>query len=334
MNSSPRKASTGAAAGTPKRERQPHPWRGYVYIAVAALLWAVSAALGRAVFTGGLVANPQVLTPQALAQARTTIAFLLLAPVLLARRGASGLRLGRADLLRALAIGIVGLAGSNYFYYLAIQQTNVATAIILQYMAPVWVLLYMVARGLQRATLRRVASVALAVFGSALAIGLLGSAELRINTLGLIAAEGAALTFAFYNIAIPKLLERHDRWKVLLYLLLGAAAFWTVLNPPWRVVAMHYSVGHWAFLATFSITSALVPFSFYIAGLQYLDATRAIVTSCLEPVFAVLVASSVLGESLTAIQALGIALVLVATILIQLPARNHARAVSLIEPVE
>ncbi len=317
-----------------ERQRQPHPWRGYVYIAAAALLWAVSAALGRAVFTGGLVANPQVLTPQALAQARTSIAFLLLAPVLLARRGTAGLRLGRADLLRALAIGVIGLAGSNFFYYFAIQQTNVASAIILQYLAPVWVLLYMIARGRQRATLRRVASVALAVLGSALAIGLFGTAELRINTLGLMAAQGAALTFAFYNIAIPGLLERHDRWKVLLYLLMGAAAFWTLLNPPWRVAAAHYSLGHWTFLVTFSITSALVPFAFYIAGLQYLDATRAIVTSCLEPVFAVLVASSVLGESLTAIQALGIALVLVATILIQLPARNHARAISLIEPVE
>jgi len=42
---------------------------------------------------------------------------------------------------------VLGVAVSNYFYYVAIQKTNVATAIILQYTAPVWVLLYVVARG-------------------------------------------------------------------------------------------------------------------------------------------------------------------------------------------
>ena len=48
-----------------------------------------------------------------------------------------------------------GVAASNYFYYLAIQRTNVATAIIVQYTAPVWVLVYMAARGLEKATVLR-----------------------------------------------------------------------------------------------------------------------------------------------------------------------------------
>jgi len=50
--------------------------------------------------------------------------------------------LPRRDFRQAIVIGVLGVAASNYFYYLAIQRTNVATAIIVQYTAPIWVLLY------------------------------------------------------------------------------------------------------------------------------------------------------------------------------------------------
>lgn len=313
-----------------------HPIRGYVFIAAAALLWGVSATLGRAVFTGRLIGGEKLapIGPLILAQSRTTISLLVLAPLLLLRRGRAGLRMPRRDLLLALWIGVAGVAGSNYTYYLAVQKTNVATAIILQYVAPVWVLLYMVARGLQRATLQRVLAVLMAVVGSAMAIGAIGpgSLSLRLDTVGVIAAELAAITFAYYNVAIPPLLTRHDRWKVLVYLLLGAALFWLLVNPPWRIVAAHYSAPQWGFLALFAVTSVLLPFSCYIAGLQYLDPTRAVVTSALEPVFSIVIAALALGEIVRPTQVLGIVVVLVATVIVQLPGRRERLAV--VEPME
>ena len=52
-------------------------------------------------------------------------------------------------------------------------------------------------------------------------------------------------------------LARYDRWKVLLYTLASAAAFWIIINPPWKIVAAHYSPGQWLFLFVFSMTSVL-----------------------------------------------------------------------------
>lgn len=310
-----------------------HPLRGYCYIAAAALCWSVSATLGRAVFTGRLFAFGSLppIGPTLLAQARTTLSFLLLAPILLSQRGRAAFRMGGADLARAAALGVLGLAAANYTYYLAIQRTNVATAIILQYTAPIWVLLYMVARGLQRPTPVRLISVALAVGGCALAIGIVG-ARLRFDTVGVVAAELAGLSFAYYSIGVPGLLERHDRWKVLLHVLLWAAVFWIFINPPWAIAARHYTAGQGVFLLVFAITSALVPFAFYIAGLHHLDATKAVVTSSLEPVFSITIAALVLGEGVGPVQVVGIALVLTATVLVQLPSPGERAAV--VEPME
>lgn len=314
-----------------------HPVRGYIYIASATFLWGVAATLGRAAFTGRLLPKGQTLRPidpLILSQSRATFSFvvLLFAPVLL--RGWKRLRLPAADLGRMLVLGILGVAASNYFYYLAIQRTNVATAIIVQYTAPVWVLLYTVARGLQKPTPQRVGAVGLAVTGISLVIGIFDPGGFRLDAIGVMAALAAAFSFAFYNIGGHSILARYDRWTVLLYVIFSASLFWIVVNPPWKVVAAHYSGGQWLFLLVFSLISVLAPFSLYFAGLQHLEPTRAIVVSCLEPVFSIVIAAIALGELMRPLQTVGIVLVLVAIVVVQLPDRRLQEEITLVEPME
>src|SRR5437762_2901628 len=165
------------------------PLRGYLYIAAATFFWGLSATLGKLAFNGGLgVTGTTPLGPLILAQTRTTFTLLLLFPLLRLMGKRAPANLPRRDVLLALAVGVFGIAGSNYFYYLAIQKTTVATAIILQYTAPVWVLLYMVARGLQRPTWQRLAGVAMAVAGATLAIGVFQGADVKLNAAGVFAA--------------------------------------------------------------------------------------------------------------------------------------------------
>jgi DME family drug/metabolite transporter len=311
------------------------PVRGYLYIATATLCWGIGANLGRAAFTGKFAqfGSFEAITPLIISQARTTISFLLLLPILLFTRGWSRLRLPPADLLRTLALGVVGLAASNYLYYLAIQRTNVAIAIIVQYTAPVWVLLYMVARGLQNFSMQRVVSVVFAVTGIAIAVGI-GSGRLHLDGIGVAASLLAAFAFSFYNIAGHSILGRYDHWVVLFYTTLSAALFWILINPPWKIVAAHFSGAQWIFMLIFSMISMLAPFSLYFAGLKYLDPTRAIIVSCLEPVFSIVIAVMVLGETLKPLQVLGIVFVLCAIAVIQLPSRAAAKSQSSLKMLE
>jgi drug/metabolite transporter, DME family len=313
-----------------------HPVRGYLYIATATLLWGVAATLGRAAFTGRLLPAGQRLEidPLILSQSRTTFSFLVLLPILIVQRGWRSLKLPAADFGRLVLLGVLGVAASNYFYYLAIQRTNVATAIILQYTAPVLVLMYMVARGLQKATAQRVSAVALAVVGSVLAIGVVGNGGLQLNPEGVAAGMLAAVSFSFYNVGGHNILARYDRWTVLLYTTMSAAAFWLVVNPPWRLAAAHYSGTEWGFLLVFAVVSVLAPFSLYFAGLQHLEPTRAIVSSCLEPVFSIVIAAAVLGEGVRPAQVVGIVVVLAAIVLVQLRDQDAGGAGTVVEPIE
>ncbi|MCU1271082.1 MAG: hypothetical protein JWN74_2376 [Acidobacteriaceae bacterium] len=293
--------------------------RGFLYIGAAAFFWGVSASLGRAAFTGRLLPHSGIrsVDPIILSQCRTSFSFIAVALGLFMRRGFKPLRLPWQDLGKLFVLGLAGVAASNYFYYLAIQRTNVATAIIVQYTAPVWVLLYMVARGAERLTPSKIGSVLLAITGIALVIGLFRHGGFQLDVIGVIAALVAAFSFAYYNVGGYYLLARYDRWTVLLYTTLAASLFWLVVNPPNKVVAAHYSATTWLFLAVFSFLSVLLPFTFYFAGLERLAPTKAIIASCLEPVFSILIAAIALKEGVGLVQAIGIAMVLSAIVLAQ-----------------
>jgi drug/metabolite transporter (DMT)-like permease len=298
-----------------------HPWRGYLYIAVATLCWGASAAVGKIVFNGGLFAGQPAISPLVLTQARTTFSLAMLALFLFLRGGRSAFRIGARDLGSCLLVGSFGLGVSAFFYYVAIQQATVAIAITVQYTAPVWVLLYMVLRGREKLTARRVSAVVLALTGVALTIGLFQSGG-RLNAYGAGAAMVAAFGFSFYNIGAQALITRHHQFKVMLYALLGSSLLWLTADPPWRLFEQHYSTGQWAFLFLFACGSMLVPFAFYFTGLKYLDPTRAVVTSCLEPVFAVLMAGVFAHETVRSLQVAGIVAVLAATVMVQIQDRR------------
>ncbi|MGD0990190.1 MAG: EamA family transporter [Candidatus Sulfotelmatobacter sp.] len=322
------------------KEQQSHSLRGYLYIASAAFLWGISAALGRAVFTGRFVLSSAALRPidpLILSQARATFSLLVLFPALAFARGWQRIKLPARDLAHCFLLGTLGVAVSNYFYYVAIERTSVAIAIIVQYTAPVWVLIYVVARGQQKLTAQRILAVALAVVGIALVIDILrvrsGSA-LHLDLYGILAALLASFSFAFYNVSGHRILARYDRWRVLVWTLASAAAFWLIVNPPWKVAQAHYVAAQWLFLFVFSMISVLGAFSLYFLGLQHLEPSRAIITSCLEPVFSIVLAALLLGEVLRPIQTLGIIFVLAAIVIVQRSDRAVAEGTVVVEPID
>jgi drug/metabolite transporter (DMT)-like permease len=298
-----------------------HPWRGYFFIALATLGWGAAAALGKKIFNGGVFGGHASISPVVLTQMRTCFTVLIFAPLLGLRFGRSIFKISRRDLALCVLVGTLGVACSNYFYYLAVQKSTVSLAITVQYTAPIWVLLYMVGRGREAATLQKIAATLVAILGTALAIGVFHSG-VQLSTIGVGAALLASFGYAFYNIAAQGLVARNHQFTVMFYVLSSAAILWLVVNPPWRLVQQHYSHEQWEFFVAFACLSMLMPYMFYLSGLKYLDPTRAVITSCLEPVFAILFAVIFVQETLRPLQVVGIAAVLVATVMVQIKPRS------------
>jgi len=279
--------------------------RGYAQVAVAAVLWGTLGLAARRIFAAGL-------TPFEGATWRATGAFaLLLLYCLVADRGA--LRISRRDLPLLAAYGAVSIAGFMTVYFTAIGLTTVATAAVLLYTAPAWVVVLARVFFGEPMTPMKTAAVALAFVGCALVIGAVGSGAVRLTAGGLLAGLGAGLTYALYSIFGKTALRRLSPMPTVVYTLGFGALFLLAAGgglPP----LPRAGLGPLLYVIIFPTALAYL---LYIGGLRWIEAGRASVVATLEPVVAALGGAFLLREPFGIVQWIGAALVLAGVVLVQ-----------------
>ena len=290
--------------------------KGYLFILCATTFWGVSATIAKFFFTH----NESTLV---LVQMRMTLSFfVMVAFFLIAKRNL--LRVRWKDLYRFALMGIIGGAGSNFTYYFTIQQTNVATAILLQYMAPLGVLGFAIVTREEEVSIIKIIAGIVSLAGCFLAITGTNLSVVSISRLGLLSGIGSACCWAFANIWLRRLLKDYNVWTCLVYAFLFASLFWLFFNPPWNVIAAHYSSQAWLTFFGFAMISVLIPHSLYFAGVRYLTASRAIITATFEPIVAIVSAYFILGEILAPAQLAGAVLVIIAIMILQMKKEESA----------
>ena len=283
--------------------------RGYLLVMGAATLWGVSATAAK------LLLNRDVDTIL-IVQWRVTFSSLLLFGYFLPfRRGALRVKVG--DLWQFALAGILGVAGANFTYYFAIRESTVATAILIQYTAPLAVMAYAALTRTETFTSAKITAALLSLLGCFLAVGAYDTSVIRITPAGFVSAIGSMLTFAFLNIYTRHLLSKYSLWTTTVYSFFFASLFWLIVNPPWAIAAANPSAELWGALFLLAVVSVLIPHTLFFAGLRYLPASRAMITSTLEPIIAIISAALVLNELLQPLQALGAVLVVTAIVLLQ-----------------
>jgi drug/metabolite transporter (DMT)-like permease len=305
----------GGAAAAERR-----PALGYLMVTVAATLWAVNGTVSKIVLESG-PSTGQV------AELRVTGAAVVLVTALaVARRDL--LRLRVRDLPLLIVFGIAGLAMVQLLYLFAIGRLPIGVALLLQYLAPVLVALY--ARFFVHERVRRRMWLALALSLAGLVLVLQIWRGLTLDRLGVAAALGAAVAFALYILLAERGVAERNPVSLLAFGLIFASLFWAVVQPWWefplhtltRDVSLqgHLASVHaplYLLALAMIVLGTVVPFALLVAALRHVGATSAGLVAMLEPVVATLVAALWLGESLSTIQLVGGAAVLVAVALAQ-----------------
>ena len=108
-----------------------------VFVILAVSLWGGSAALAKYLFLTRY--DPLIIT-----QTRSSLSFLLLACYFVYRRPVRVPLSAFVTSHKFALIGIVGIAVTNFTYYFTVKESTVATAILVQNVAPVLVMIYAV----------------------------------------------------------------------------------------------------------------------------------------------------------------------------------------------
>lgn len=304
-----------------------HPVRGYLLAAFAAACWATGGLTADWLFTAPSAATRDwliaplglAIDPTALSGARALTAFVLLAGYLaLFRR--RDLPVAPREIPFLALFGVAGLALVHYTYFKTISITHdPATAILLEYLAPVIVLAVSVAFLGQRFTWALPAGVALSIAGCALVVGAVGGRGLTVPPEGLAWGLLSAVFFAGYSLLGSVGAPRFAPFTLLVWGLGFAALFWMVVLGPVAVLSLFADPRTALAVLFIAVVSTILPFGAFLTALHHIPPTNATVTSTIEPFLAALGAYLILGRQLSLAQMAGGLLVVAAIVVVQRP---------------
>lgn len=289
-----------------------------VFASLAALLFALNGSVSKTVLASGL-------SSLRLVELRSLGAALCFLAAVLVLRPRS-LRAAPREIGFLVAAGVVGIGLVQFFYFVAIGRLPVGIALLLEYLAPVLVVLWV--RFVRREPVRRRIWSALALS----VVGLVVVAEawqgLQLDGLGVLAGLGAAAALATYYLSSERGMSSRDPLSLAAWTFGAAAVFWTVLQPwwtfPWadltRRVALpgplpDAEVAAWLLVVWVVVLGTVVPYGLILLALRHLGSARTGLLGMAEPVLAAGVAFVVLGEALSPVQLLGGAVVLTGIVL-------------------
>ena len=291
---------------------------GYLYVIFAAMLWASSGSAAKFLFLSGI-------SPFKLVQLRVTISAVFLFLWLLAARR-SLLKINRKNLAGLFLLGLA-LAATQFTYLYAISRINVATAILLQYQAPVFIAGYAMFFNHRRLSPFTLAALLGSIIGCYFMVGAYNLDILNLNRQGIMAGLASAVAFAVYSVKSEYNMRSNMPWTVLFYALLAAAVIWNALEPPLSAFADVYSRASWWWIFFICVFGTILPYGLYNEGIKLILPTRAGITATLEPVVAGAISFFFLGELMEAVQIIGAGMVIASILLLQIqkdPDERHS----------
>ncbi|MDF9715495.1 EamA family transporter [Nocardioides sp. ChNu-99] len=165
---------------------------GLLLALTSASAFGMSGALARGLLDAGWTAGAAVTARVSLA------ALVLLVPAVLVLRGRWGTLLGQPRTLGTVALyGVLAVAGAQLCYFYAVSYLQVGVALLIEYTAPVAVIVWMWLRHGQRPGRTTVAGAAVAAVGLAMVLGVVGSG-VDLDVVGVLWGLGAMIGCAAY----------------------------------------------------------------------------------------------------------------------------------------
>jgi drug/metabolite transporter (DMT)-like permease len=292
---------------------------GYALVISAAVLFGLNGGVSRVAMGSGL--SPELFTTLRITGA--TLVFVVYAACF--RRSAL-VRPKGSSMLLIITLGLVGVTALQLTYNVAIDRLPLGIALLIEYLSPVLVVLWV--RFVRKEPVR--GSMWLAV---ALAIGGLAVVSrvwngLTFDGLGVIMALLAAVSFATYFLLGEHNVGFDDPLRVILWAFVVATVAMNLIQPIWTTPELDgstsllgrldgYTANPWLVIVVVVLPGTVMPFFLEMVALRHLPATIVIVVAMLEPVIANVLGWAWFRESLTPVQVVGAIAVLAGIVLAQ-----------------
>ena len=216
----------------------------------------------------------------------------------------------KKSVFQLIIFGIFGMLAVQYTYMASISLGNAAVATLLQYLAPVFIILFLVLTRVNNLRKKDFIAVSLALSGTFLLLtdGSIGSLAVPFSAVVWGVLSGLAL--AFYTLYAGGLLKKWGSLNIVGWAMIIGGSSLGIFHPPWRVEMAAWTMETVFFLIFVIIFGTMLAFWFYLESLKYLLPQETSLLGSVEPLAAIVTAVLWLQIPYGAFQMVGTALIL------------------------
>ena len=276
--------------------------KGSIFILFSAFMYATLPILVKLAYSAGLGAGSTLLL-------RYTFSFILLAMFI---------KVVKHDHILSLSPPVIAqgifLTASGLFYFFALNTLSAGLTTVIFFTHPVLVAILSVLIFKERFVPQIFIGLTLALGGVALISGLVGHSP-GLSSEGIFFALLACICYSFYSLLGQKTVARSNPLSITATLSLMAIII---------IVPVYHSSLGFLFVLTptqllitliMAVFNTLLAVLFFLKGVQNIGAARATLISTAEPVFCVMMAFLILGETLTGVEVIGSVMVFASMLL-------------------
>jgi drug/metabolite transporter (DMT)-like permease len=225
-------------------------------------------------------------------------------------------------LIGLVLMGALGYVGQSFCYFTGLTLASAGLVALLLYLYPAIVTVISVIFLKEPVSKLKITALVLALAGTVLTIGPAGGGQ----PLGIILSLGAAFIYSIYILVGSKIVKQGTAIQSSTVIIISAAVVYGGLTSV-QGPAFPVTLPGWISVIALALISTVLAVVTFLAGLERVGPTNAATLSTIEPVVTVVLASLILGETITPLRILGGMMILLAVIFLargELPAQDSA----------
>ncbi|MBZ9535393.1 EamA family transporter [Cytobacillus oceanisediminis] len=294
---------------------------GIFLVLTAAISWGVSGSVAQYLFTEKHFSTGWLVSIRLLTSGVILLSYLGLTK----NKDIWNIWKRRASVGNILIFGLLGMAGVQFTYFAAIETSNAATATLLQYLAPVLIILYIALKRRTIPPFQHVIGIITALLGTYFLVSAGHFSTISIRPEALAWGLSSAFFLALYTLQPAQLLKEFGSTIVVAWGMIIGGLGMSFVSPPWETGDGVFSFSSILAIVFVILIGTLVAFFCYLESLKHLEAAETSLLSCAEPLSAAFLAVIWLKVPFSVYEWIGAFFILTTILLLSLKRKSPER---------
>lgn len=229
----------------------------------------------------------------------------------------------RRAVIRLVCFSFIGMSLVQYAFFKTIELSSAAFATIIQFISPVLLYGYELARGIKRLRLLDLSLIIAAIFGVVLVVTDGEFSRLHVSLPALLVGLLTALSVVSYTVLPQPLIKTYGAAPTVgfgMFIAGGCFQFWHPLSG----LPVHLDAKVLFYLTLMIILGTVVAFLAYLQSTVYIPGSMACLFTALEPLLVSILSVFIFGKRFSYGEVIGIAIIMVSILLFSKVSKTQA----------